>query len=159
MQFNFLFPELSQSATMCLSPSAWKSGRQTTPLARGSDDHFLLKIIFILNSLSTKWWLTTVSMRSGRSVRTRRRKFHSMWVFQSSAIHPLLSHVFIPQTMESQCWKAKEIWYEKCREVSKPINMMCWSCVVNSHPKNEFYDLSLSKTINCPELYELDGLN
>ena len=45
------------------------------------------------------------------------------------------------QTMESQCWKAKEIWYEKCREVSKPINMMCWSCVV-SHPysgNNIFY--------------------
>ena len=34
--------------------------------------------------------------------------------------------------MESQCWKAKEIWYEKCREVSKPINMMCWSCVVRN---------------------------
>jgi len=38
-------------------------------------------------------------------------------------------------TMESQCWKAKEIWFEKCREVSKPINMMCWSCVADAVPK------------------------
>ena len=35
---TFLFPEPSQFATMCPSPSALRSGRRTTPPARGSDD-------------------------------------------------------------------------------------------------------------------------
>ena len=55
------------------------------------------------------------------------------------------------QTMESQCWKAKEIWYEKCREVSKPINMMCWSCVVrNPYSRNTiFYCKSITFWYHC----------
>ena len=32
--------------------------------------------------------------------------------------------------MESQCWKDKGIWYESCKEVTTPVNMMCWSCEV-----------------------------
>ena len=52
--------------------------------------------------------------------------------------------------MESQCWKAKEIWYEKCREVSKPINMMCWSCVVKISSASKLVPNSfLPRSIVC----------
>ena len=57
--------------------------------------------------------------------------------------------------MESQCWKAKEIWYEKCREVSKPINMMCWSCVVRN-PYCVLKSISLKNAIYC--LFQADAV-
>ena len=54
--------------------------------------------------------------------------------------------------MESQCWKAKEIWYEKCREVAKPINMMCWSCVVTTSHFSQKVSSGHSSTLFQPKV-------
>lgn len=52
------------------------------------------------------------------------------------------------QTMESQCWKDKGIWYESCKEVTTPVNMMCWSCEADAAEK--CYQKTSIKTISVP---------
>ena len=139
MQFNLFFsPEPCQSATMCPSQSVLKSGRRTTPPARGSDHQLLnLSNYFILNYPCFKYKVVTDNCEHAFweecEDQTKKVPFHVSEEKKSLGSLASTSY-FPPQTMESQCWKAKEIWYEKCREVSKPINMMCWSCVVKTSP-------------------------
>ena len=82
---------------------------------------------------------------------TKKVPFHVSETPFLQATLPFFHILFFFQTMESQCWKAKEIWYEKCREVSKPINMMCWSCVVKISSASKLVpNLFLPRSIVCP---------
>ena len=59
----------------------------------------------------------------------------------------------LPQTMESQCWKDKEIWYETCKEVTTPLPLMCWSCTVRQItfiPLKPCFQTALKLTLSSP---------
>lgn len=54
--------------------------------------------------------------------------------------------------MESQCWKDKEIWYEKCREVPTTVDTMCWFCEADAVPVCKTKTRQISITVvekNC----------